>query len=63
MDLLGPNLERLTRISGGCLSLKTVLLLAIQMLDRVEAFHKKGLIHRDIKPENFVVGDNGDINK
>lgn len=33
------------------------------MLDRVEAFHKKGLIHRDIKPENFVVGDNGDINK
>lgn len=56
MDRLGPNLEVLFRECGKKLSLKTVAMLAIQMLERVEILHRYGLIHRDIKPANFTVG-------
>jgi len=54
MDLLGPSLEDVFTHYRRRLSLKTVLMLAEQMLDRVEYFHKRNYIHRDIKPDNFV---------
>jgi len=56
MDLLGFNLEKLLKICGHQFSLKTVLMMADQMLTRIEALHKQGFIHRDIKPENFCMG-------
>jgi serine/threonine protein kinase len=56
MDLLGKNLEALLTSCGGRFHLKTVLMLADQMLSRIEAVHLKGYIHRDIKPENFLMG-------
>ncbi len=56
MSLLGPNLKTLQRCCGGKFSLKTISLLALQILRRIEVFHSKGLLHRDLKPENFVMG-------
>mmetsp|Transcript_36420 Transcript_36420/g.58353 ORF Transcript_36420/g.58353 Transcript_36420/m.58353 type:complete len:475 (+) Transcript_36420:1-1425(+) len=56
MDWLGRNLLDLQNMCGGCFGLRTVLKVADQVLQRVEALHAIGVIHRDIKPENFVIG-------
>ena len=37
-------------------SLKTVCMLAEQMITRLEYIHKKYILHRDIKPDNFTIG-------
>lgn len=42
--------------STGGFSLKVVLMIGIQLLDRIKTFHSLGYVHGDIKPSNIMFG-------
>ena len=63
MDLLGPSIEDFFKIRKRKFTLKTVLMLADQMISRLEYLHSKNFIHRSVKPEDFLMGTGKDACK
>ena len=55
MDLLGPSLEDLFQSCKRQLDLKTVLMIAIQLIRHMQKVHEERIIHRDIKPSNIFI--------
>ena len=56
MELLGQSLEDLFQSQQKKFSLKTVAMIGIQILDRLEYIHEKAILHRYIIPKNFALG-------
>lgn len=54
MQLLGPSLYKIR--SRTSLSQKTVSMIAMQALERVETVHNASFLHRDITPLNLLIG-------
>ena len=62
IDLLGHSLTEMIH-HYKAFSLKTVLLLGMQIIKRVQVLHEQLLLHRDIKPDNFLFGLGNTTNK
>ena len=56
-SLLGPSLDKLFKFCGRAFPLKTVCLIGLEMIKRLETMHEKGILHRDLKPNNLAWGN------
>lgn len=56
MELIGPSLDKFFILCNKKFSLETTIYLGLEMIERIEFVHSRGIIHRDIKPNNFLFG-------
>ncbi|KAL0223884.1 hypothetical protein P9112_003274 [Eukaryota sp. TZLM1-RC] len=70
MRLLGPSLEDVFQLVNEYVasnhkrfSPSTCCVLAVLMIQILEAFHENGYIHRDVKPANFLMGLDSSVNE
>ncbi|KAI0209214.1 Casein kinase 1-like protein 5, partial [Lamellibrachia satsuma] len=63
IEYLGPSIQDLFAYCHHIFSLKTVLMLADQMLDIIQFIHENHFIYRDIKPDNFLIGVDVDTHR
>ncbi len=54
MEKLGENLDVLHKARNRAFSLKTIALIANEMMKSLKELHAHGYVHRDIKPENIM---------
>ena len=63
MDLLGHSLEELFNLCSRRFSMKTLLVVAEQMIKRIEYIHTKGIIHKCLSPKEFRIAIDPNGNK
>ncbi|EAW21805.1 uncharacterized protein NFIA_069760 [Aspergillus fischeri NRRL 181] len=56
IDTYGPTLEKVFCQSGRYFSMQSLLLLADQLLARVEFIHSRNIIHGNLNPQSFAFG-------
>ncbi len=57
MQLLGENMSNMRRLTREKrLTLRTTVLIGVQMVEAIQHMHELGYVHRDIKPSNCCVG-------
>ncbi|MES1914527.1 MAG: hypothetical protein MHM6MM_006588 [Cercozoa sp. M6MM] len=61
MQKLNEDLECLFNRCNRRLSYRSVLLLALSLVNRLKSVHQKGLVHCDIKPDNFLIKKRGHV--
>jgi serine/threonine protein kinase len=57
MELLGRSLESLLKMRK-TFSIKTVVMVSVQMFRLLQALHDRHYLHRDLKPANMMLGIN-----
>lgn len=56
IDLLDKSLDEIFEENHKKFSISTVFQIGLQIINRLEAIHRKGFVHRDIKANNFMMG-------
>ncbi|KAF9230390.1 kinase-like protein [Melanogaster broomeanus] len=56
MELGGKSVGDIVKQNEGCgVQVKTVILLALQMISALQHIHSHGLVHRDVKPDHMLL--------
>lgn len=54
---LGPSLNELLLFCGNQLTLRTLSMLTLRLLDALEEIHERDVVHGNVSPTNIVTGD------